>query len=101
MSGSKEISCQINVVFGSRFEEHVMIILFSDWPILIVTYFYGIFTAKKWYFTTKSYLFRKKTIPSAAGRSRGLRPASTARWLRHTVHFHRLTSTTPPPCFIA
>jgi len=34
---------------------------------LIVTYLYGIFTAKKWYFTTKSYLFRKKTIPTVHG----------------------------------
>ena len=41
----------------------VFLILLSDWPILIVTYSYGIFTAKKLKFTTKSYHLRKKTIP--------------------------------------
>ena len=54
--------------FSHEFEEHVSIILFSDWPILILTYFYRIFTAKKWNFTTKSDLFRKKTIPSTEWR---------------------------------
>jgi len=39
-------------------------ILFSDWPILILTYFYGKFTAKKQVITTKSDHLRKKTIPS-------------------------------------
>jgi len=48
---------------GHEFEDHVYPILLSDWSILILTYFYRIFTAKKWNFTTKSDLFRKKTIP--------------------------------------
>ena len=48
---------------GHEFEEHMYPILLSDWSIPIVTYFYGIFTAKKWNFTTKSDLFSKKTIP--------------------------------------
>src|SRR5271154_2368156 len=48
---------------GHEFEDHMYPILLSDWSILILTYFYRIFTAKKWNFTTKSDLFRKKTIP--------------------------------------
>jgi hypothetical protein len=34
---------------------------------LILTYFYGKFTAKNWKFTTKLDFFRKKTIPTWLG----------------------------------
>src|SRR5277367_3935179 len=39
---------------GHEFEDHMYPILLSDWSILILTYFYRIFTAKKWNFTTTS-----------------------------------------------
>jgi hypothetical protein len=39
---------------------------------LILTYFYGKFTAKNWKFTTKLDFFRKKTIPNPSGSLRAL-----------------------------
>ena len=53
--------------FSHEFKEHVFRILFSDWPILIFTYFYGTFTAKKQVITIKSDHLRKKTIPICGG----------------------------------